>query len=130
VAIPFGAGVLRLRAGDTETIVERARRRPGPHNTRRRFVDQQVVRVLATQYERIQRSAGEPARPSAELLAGLDVEGTLDGDLGVDAGNEFDVEEFGRQVRRSPSSQPRWSACGRVSRPMSCSTTCSGHRPS
>ena len=102
VAIPFGAGVLRLRAGDTETIVERARRRPGPHNTRRRFVDQQVVRVLATQYERIQRSAGEPARPSAELLAGLDVEGTLDGDLGVDAGNEFDVEEFGRQVRRSP----------------------------
>ncbi len=36
--IPFGAGLLRLRAQSTEEIVALARRRPGSHNARRRFV--------------------------------------------------------------------------------------------
>jgi DNA helicase IV len=48
--IPFGASVLRLRAGVTEDIVAAARRRPGPHNTRRRFVEAQVVRALSDDY--------------------------------------------------------------------------------
>ena len=39
VEIPFGAGVLRLRAQTTEDIVAVARRRPGTHNARRRFVE-------------------------------------------------------------------------------------------
>src|SRR5271163_520170 len=39
VEIPFGAGVLRLRARTTEDIVGMARRRPGTHNARRRFVE-------------------------------------------------------------------------------------------
>jgi DNA helicase IV len=50
VEIPFGAGVLRLRARLTEDIVGMARRRPGTHNARRRFVEAQVLRVLSDEY--------------------------------------------------------------------------------
>ena len=45
VEVPFGAGVLRLRARLTEDIVGMARRRPGTHNARRRFVEAQVLRA-------------------------------------------------------------------------------------
>jgi DNA helicase IV len=48
--IPFGAGVLRLRARTTEEIVASARRRPGTHNARRRFVEAQVLRSLSDEY--------------------------------------------------------------------------------
>jgi DNA helicase IV len=48
--IPFGAGVLRLRAKTTEEIVSMARRRPGTHNVRRRFVEAQVLRALSDDY--------------------------------------------------------------------------------
>ncbi|HEY1444898.1 MAG TPA: AAA family ATPase [Acidimicrobiales bacterium] len=48
--IPFGAGVLRLRARATEEIVALARRRPGTHNARRRYVEAQVVRELSDEY--------------------------------------------------------------------------------
>ncbi len=55
--IPFGAGVLRLRARVTEDIVAVARRRPGTHNARRRFVESQVLRALADEYRsRLSRS--------------------------------------------------------------------------
>ena len=50
VEIPFGAGVLRLRARTTEDIVAMARRRPGTHNARRRFVEAQVLRALSDEY--------------------------------------------------------------------------------
>ena len=50
VEVPFGAGVLRLHASTTEEIVALARRRPGTHNARRRFVESQVVRALADDY--------------------------------------------------------------------------------
>jgi DNA helicase IV len=50
VEIPFGAGVLRLRAQTSEEIVALARRRPGTHNARRRFVEAQVVRALSDEY--------------------------------------------------------------------------------
>jgi DNA helicase IV len=50
VEIPFGAGVLRLRAQTTEEIVAQARRRPGTHNARRRFVESQVLRALSEEY--------------------------------------------------------------------------------
>jgi len=50
VDVPFGAGVLRLRARTTEEIVAMARRRPGTHNVRRRFVEAQVLRALSDDY--------------------------------------------------------------------------------
>ncbi len=66
--VPFGAGVLRLHARVTEDIVAAARRRPGTHNARRRFVEAQVLRVLADEYRgRLERGgAGPEEAPSAE----------------------------------------------------------------
>ena len=59
VEVPFGAGVLRLRARSTEDIVGMARRRPGTHNARRRFVEAQVLRALSDEYRaRLGRSGG------------------------------------------------------------------------
>ena len=69
VEVPFGAGVLRLRAATTEDIVGMARRRPGTHNARRRFVESHVLRVLADEYRaRLGRSGiDEPDEaPTAE----------------------------------------------------------------
>ena len=56
--IPFGAGVLRLRASTTEDIVAMARRRPGTHNARRRFVEAQVLRALADEHRARQARSG------------------------------------------------------------------------
>ncbi|HEY2213550.1 MAG TPA: UvrD-helicase domain-containing protein [Acidimicrobiales bacterium] len=59
VEIPFGAGVLRLRSRATEDIVNLARRRPGTHNVRRRFVEAHVIRLLSDEYRARQgRGAG------------------------------------------------------------------------
>jgi len=59
--VPFGATVLRLRAQATEDIVTAARRRPGTHNARRRFVETQVLRALADDYgARLSRSGVQP----------------------------------------------------------------------
>jgi hypothetical protein len=69
VEVPFGAGVLRLRARTTEDIVGMARRRPGTHNARRRFVESHVLRVLSDDYRaRLGRSGvdGADDAPTAE----------------------------------------------------------------
>ena len=69
VEVPFGAGVLRLRARTTEDIVGMARRRPGTHNARRRFVESHVLRVLSDEYRaRLGRSGVDGADdvPTAE----------------------------------------------------------------
>ena len=50
VAIPIGASTLRLSAGESAEIVARAKRRPGTHNARRKFIDTEVVAVLAAKY--------------------------------------------------------------------------------
>ena len=63
--IPFGAGVLRLRARTTEEIVALARRRPGTHNVRRRFVEAQVVRALSDEYRARQSRGGPPTADDA-----------------------------------------------------------------
>jgi DNA helicase IV len=60
--VPFGAGVLRLRAQTTEEIVAAARRRPGTHNSRRRYVEAQVVRALSEEY-RARRARAEATAP-------------------------------------------------------------------
>ena len=73
--IPFGAGVLRLRAQTTEDIVAVARRRPGTHNARRRFVETQVLRALSDEYRaRLGRSEAAPLAddvPTEEELSDL-----------------------------------------------------------
>jgi DNA helicase IV len=75
--VPFGAGVLRLRASATEEIVAMARRRPGTHNARRRFVEAHVLRVLSDEYRARQERSAPPVAgenddgPSTEELADL-----------------------------------------------------------
>jgi hypothetical protein len=62
VEVPFGAIVLRLRTATTEDIVGMARRRPGTHNARRRFVESHVLRALADEYHaRLGRSGLDEA---------------------------------------------------------------------
>ena len=53
VSIPFGIGVLTLRVADTEHVLSRARRRPGTHNQRRRFVEIELSRILAERYRKL-----------------------------------------------------------------------------
>jgi DNA helicase IV len=66
VDIPFGAGVLRLRARTTEEIVTLARRRAGTHNVRRRFVEAHVLRALVDDYRARLTRGNEAAGPSDE----------------------------------------------------------------
>jgi DNA helicase IV len=50
--VPFGAAILRVSADASAAMISAARRRPGTHNARRRFVEQLVVRRLADEYLR------------------------------------------------------------------------------
>jgi DNA helicase IV len=50
--VPFGAAILRLDIDTSASVVAAARRRPGTHNARRRFVEELVVRRLADAYLR------------------------------------------------------------------------------
>ncbi|HEX9260624.1 MAG TPA: AAA family ATPase, partial [Acidimicrobiales bacterium] len=47
VVVPWGVGTLRLRAGDSDRIVQAARRRYRRHNAARRFVEGEVFAALA-----------------------------------------------------------------------------------
>jgi DNA helicase IV len=86
--VPFGAAVLRLSADASAGIVSAARRRPGSHNARRRFLEQLVVRRLADEYLRTLSIRGitpqavpapgladfdpaAPTGPSSSISAGL-----------------------------------------------------------
>ncbi len=66
VAVPFGVAVLTLTAQATEDVVARAKRRPGPHNQRHRFVERELAAVLASQYRR--RVYGTPQREEGDDL--------------------------------------------------------------
>ncbi len=50
VRVPFGAAVLTLTRQDSARIVSSARRRRGPHNARRRYVEERVATLLADRY--------------------------------------------------------------------------------
>jgi DNA helicase IV len=80
VTIPFGVAVLTLSVEMTEDVVGRAKRRPGPHNQRHRFVERELAAALADQYRRrvngsSEREEGddldEQLRRTAEFRAAL-----------------------------------------------------------
>ncbi len=57
--VPFGATVLRIEVEDSARIVARARRRPGSHNAKRRFVEGEVTSLLVERYEAFQEASRE-----------------------------------------------------------------------
>jgi DNA helicase IV len=101
VDVPFGAGVLRLRAKATEEIVALARRRPGTHNVRRRFVEAHVLRALADDYrarlargiERLGEADGLPDDVAAHLAADIDADAPPSAE---------EQAELARRLRRTP----------------------------
>ncbi len=106
--VPFGATTLHLAASETREIVSLARRRPGTHNGRRRFVEHQVLQRLAEQYDRVRRREpggrlGSPLRTAAPRNARGEREGdpgvVEPGDRGSSAG---DLGELRQQLRRNP----------------------------
>jgi DNA helicase IV len=76
LSFPFGALTLRLNATQSDAIVRRARRRPGTHNARRRFVESEVSLALAEQFQ---------------ARRGLDL-----------SDEEFNLAEFSQQLRAVP----------------------------
>lgn len=48
--VPFGVAVLTMSTQLTEDVVARAKRRPGAHNQRHRFVERELSNALAEQY--------------------------------------------------------------------------------
>jgi DNA helicase IV len=115
VRAPFGSTVLRLDVEDSQRIVTMARRRPGTHNARRRFVELQVGSLLAEQYRAFREQVDEwsgrvPTDRLAESMspqtaaADADAPATDADELGVgdSAESELDLVDISRQIRRLP----------------------------
>jgi DNA helicase IV len=86
VEIPYGSTVLRLTRRDSEAAVAAARRRPGTHNSKRRFVEAFVTRRLRSQHlMALRRAGGTEGAPEAS------------------SGPELDEAEFAREIRRFPA---------------------------
>ncbi len=71
--VPFGASTLRLSPEMSAEVVAMARRRPGTHNARRAFVENQVARRLHEQHQRVSGHLDRPGARRADRseLAGL-----------------------------------------------------------
>ena len=106
VEVPFGAGVLRLRARTTEDIVALARRRPGTHNARRRFVETQVLRALSDEYRARLGRERRRRGPTTRRRRGAERPGAA-------------------AAPRARGRPRRWTGCGRACRPTSSCTTSS-----
>jgi DNA helicase IV len=108
VRAPFGSTTLRLDVEDSQRIVTLARRRPGPHNARRRFVEQQVGSLLAEQYRAYREQADEwsghaPPGGIAAAAARLGaIEDAPDAEGAPLGENELDLVDIARQIRRLP----------------------------
>jgi DNA helicase IV len=96
VEIPHGAGVLRLTPEISAAVVAAARRRPGTHNSRRRFVEQLVVRRLADEHLHTLGLHGVDVG-SATRGNGHGAPGRPDDEI-----DGFDLAEFSEQLRRQP----------------------------
>jgi DNA helicase IV len=65
--VPFGVAMLTMSTRLTEDVVARAKRRPGAHNQRHRFVERELAHSLAEQYR-------TRVHGSAEIEEGDDLE--------------------------------------------------------
>jgi DNA helicase IV len=91
--VPFGSTRLNVSRDESARIVSAARRRPGTHNSRRRFVEQMVIRHLAEQYSRtLGYTGGDGASPNGHFSGAQ---------TGADP-QSFDLADFARRIRRAP----------------------------
>ncbi len=124
LTVPFGPLILRMTEAESAQIVNLARRRPGTHNARRRFVERRVVELLSDQYLQRLAAAGweDPAiaedPSSGERTGGGAAQGVAAGPdvswppgAGGDGGQSglgepdeggVDPAELRRRVRRAP----------------------------
>jgi DNA helicase IV len=93
VAVGWGPVSLRLTAEATEQIVASARRRPGSHNSRRRFVETLVARRL---HEQLVDALERRVRVNLRGIADREE------DEMPDEAGELSAEELGRELRRRP----------------------------
>jgi DNA helicase IV len=101
VDIPFGATVLRIDVEDSAGIVSRARRRPGNHNAKRRFVERQLTSLLVERYELFQEASLERMGPSAMSRGAMESFDVDDGGQSADEA-ERNREDLAAQLRRTP----------------------------
>ena len=88
VEVGVGPYVLRITVADSAGIVAAAKRRPGTHNSRRRYVETQVTRRLAARLDEAEERARRAGlRPEPE---------------GGEQRESRDEVELGRQLRRDP----------------------------
>jgi DNA helicase IV len=87
--VPFGSAFLRFTPDDSAVVVSSARRRPGSHNSRRRFVEQMVIRRLADTY---QKGIARQGFASA---------GASEDDEAEEEEAVFDLVDFGQQIRQT-----------------------------
>jgi len=100
VDVPFGATVLRLEVEDSARIVARARRRPGTHNAKRRFVERQVTSLLTDRYEQFQESSQERLGPTSRSV--LEAWSAEQGEPAADE-EELNRADLANQFRRVPA---------------------------
>jgi DNA helicase IV len=93
LVVPFGPAVLRLRASESSDIINLARRRPGTHNARRRFVEQQLALRLTEQYR--SRATSNPV-----LVNGSDTEVFLEEQAVAES--EEELGNLRRQLLKVP----------------------------
>ncbi len=99
VDVPFGATVLRIEVEDSARIVARARRRPGLHNAKRRFVERQVTALLVERYESFREASRE--RLGASAVA--PIEEWDPEDQGSAEDEELTRADLAAQFRRIPA---------------------------
>jgi len=95
VTVPYGALLLRMTVAESRRVVEAARRRPGTHNARRRFVEHGVAQLLADRARQSQQRLGIGLPDVVSPFPGYEDPAGL-------ADDEFDFEDFSRKVRRVP----------------------------
>jgi hypothetical protein len=91
VRVPYGSYLLTFSVEDSAEVVSQAKRRAGPHNSRRRVVEQGLARVMGAKLD----AAQERAR-AAGLLGG----GNGDGERPEPP--RRDLAELARELRRMP----------------------------
>jgi DNA helicase IV len=105
VEVPFGATVVRLEVEDSARIVARARRRPGNHNAKRRFVERQVTSLLVDRYEQFRQASAERMGPMTAGRGLLQAWGAEEAEEGEPAADPEEVSraDLAAQFRRIPT---------------------------